>query len=398
MVDWNDLPAFPAGIPTSAPGHLITPSSEECNADVEAPAVQALDLRIDSPAPVDKASSPHSLVHEEVITPAKDKVFVENVDHMTLPTVVEDSEPQSTSQTFIVDPSFSCTLSNEVVNNTQIIDEGIMVEEAGQGRKVDVEIISEDVIQLVGEDSANESAPTKKSSEDTVDDQIGSEGAETLQETMIHMGESFSLRILFHAVANTLPVSPQVEVANTEDDIPPSIEAIDQQMDNQTQPSAASTSSVQIPLPVYQPHHTFSYGQLPTPPPEQSSIAQSPSVATDGPSYISTSLSKGHSVEMEEVQDEDDVRPQPFLGDSVDLWIDNESIVEPRYTVIEPEPHFDYEVVNAEVDFDVEVVSARSASPMWDDQSNFGEMYLPMHYIVEEPLTDGRLTEVGFIF
>lgn len=38
------------------------------------------------------------------------------------------------------------------------------------------------------------------------------------------------------------------------------------------------------------------------------------------------------------------------------------------------------------------------ASQIWDEvQSKDGEMQLPMNYVVEEPLTDGWLTEVGFI-
>jgi hypothetical protein len=193
-----------------------------------------------------------------------------------------------------------------------------------------------------------------------------------------------------------------VAAANIEDDIPPLAEGIDEQMDNQFQPTA-STSSVQIPVSVYHPHHTYDYDQLPTPPPDQSPTTQSLSVANDGPSHTQSSPPRRHGVEIEEVQDEDDVRPQPYSVDSAELGlrIDIESTGE-LYTVVEPEPNYEHSDEDAdadgEIDFDIEVVSMNGASQMWDEfQSKDGEMQLPTNYVVEEPLTDGRLTEVGFI-
>jgi hypothetical protein len=188
-----------------------------------------------------------------------------------------------------------------------------------------------------------------------------------------------------------------VVASMAEDDISPPAEEIDEETDNQTQPSA-SISSVQIPVPVYH-HHTYDYDQLPTPPPDQSPTVQSPSVANDGPSYALTSPPRGHSVQIEEVEDEDDVRPQPFSADSaeLDLRTDIESASE-LYTVVEPEPNEQYTDEDAdgdgdgEIDFDVEVVSMSSASQMWDEAQQ-----LPMDYVVEELLTDGRLTEVSLI-
>jgi hypothetical protein len=196
-------------------------------------------------------------------------------------------------------------------------------------------------------------------------------------------------------------LNSHVAAAN-EDDVSPLAEGIDEQMDNQFQPSA-STSSVQIPVSVYHPHHTYDYDQLPTPPPDQSPTTQSPSVANDNPSHPQSFPPRRRGVEIEEVQDEDDIRPQPVSADSaeLDLRIDIESTGE-LYTVVEPEPNSRYtdEDVDAdgEIDFDVEVVSMSGVSQMWDEAlSKDGEMQLPMNYVVEEPLTDGRLTEVGFI-
>lgn len=191
-----------------------------------------------------------------------------------------------------------------------------------------------------------------------------------------------------------------VAAADAEDDISPSAEGIDEQMDTQIQPSA-STSSVQNPATVYHPHHTYDYDQLPTPPPDQSPIVQSPSVANDDPSSSLTSPPRKYKVEIEEVQDEDDIRPQPVSADSaeLDLHIDIEPTAKPGYTVAEPgsEPDDKYadEDADGEIDFDVKVVTMSSALHMWDEaHSKDGKV---QDYVVEEPLTDGRLTEVGFI-
>lgn len=198
-------------------------------------------------------------------------------------------------------------------------------------------------------------------------------------------------------------LNSRVAVATTaEDDIPPLAEGIDEQMGNQSQPSA-STSSVQVPVSVYHAHHTYDYDQLPTPPPDQSPTTQSLSVTNDDPSYTPSSPPRRHGVEIEEVQDEDDVGPQPFSMDSaeLDLRIDIEPTGE-LYTVVEPEPNKEHADEDAdaygEIDFDIEIVSMSGASQIWDEfQSKDGEMQLPMNYVVEEPLTDGRLTEVSFV-
>jgi hypothetical protein len=184
LVDWNYPPAFPAGIPTSAPGHLATPSSEESNGNAEF-GVQTLDTEISSPKSVDEECSSHLLEHEEVITEKNlDNALVENretlADQATLsiqePAPVEDPELQLLSQTPIVDPCSS-----------HILSEGVMADEAGQGHEI-LEITSED-ITLVDE---NESAPAQENVEDAVDIEIESGGVDTsMQETKI-MGKNFT--------------------------------------------------------------------------------------------------------------------------------------------------------------------------------------------------------------
>lgn len=187
VVDWNHPPAFPAGIPTSAPGHLATPSSEESSANGEGSAVQAPSTLITSLESVDKESSSYSLVHEEVTTHAEKDLDKVLVDQATLsipePALVEDSEPQSTFQTLTADLSSSSpTLSDVVVNDTQVAKhgEGVMAEEPAQRHKIDVEITSEDVTQL------NESAPAQQSPESNVDHEVESKGVDTsMQESEI---------------------------------------------------------------------------------------------------------------------------------------------------------------------------------------------------------------------
>lgn len=157
-------------------------------------------------------------------------------------------------------------------------------------------------------------------------------------------------------------------------------------MVNETQPSA-SASSLQIPVPVYHPHD---YDQLPTPPPDQTPT-QLPSVANDGPC---SPISPPRTHRVEEVQDEDD-RPQLFLVDSAepDVQIGIEPAAELGYTVVEAEPDDEYadEDADGEIEFEIKDV-------WYEIQSTTGEMQLPRtDYIVEEPLTDGRLTEVSFI-
>ena len=192
LVDWNYPPAFPAGIPTSAPGHLATPSSEGSNAES---AVQTLDIKTNSPKSVGEEGSSHFLVHEEVIMQDEknfDNALVENAetlaDQATLsnpePALVEDPEPQLSSQTLVVNPSSSHILSNGIPEH----GEGVMAEEATQEHKVDKEITSEGVT-LADE---NESAPAQQSLEDTVVNEIKSEGVDTsMQETNI-MSKSFT--------------------------------------------------------------------------------------------------------------------------------------------------------------------------------------------------------------
>ena len=189
LIDWNYPPAFPAGIPTSASGHLATPSSEESNAEF---AVHKLDIEINSPKSVDEEISSHLLVHEEVVTQEKDlNNAPENAeiltDHATLsipePAVVEDLGPQSLSQTFIVDPSCSHILPIRIAEH----GEGVMSEEAAKEHKI-VEITSEDVTL----DNENESAPAQQNLEDVVDDEIESWGADASMQETKTIGKSFT--------------------------------------------------------------------------------------------------------------------------------------------------------------------------------------------------------------
>ena len=188
FVDWSCPPAFPAGIPASAPGHLATPS-EESSAEFT---VQTLDTGIDFPKSSEEESSSQFLVHEEVITQKdSDDVLVDNTetlaDEGTLsiqePALVEDHESHLSSQTLVVGPSFSNILFNGIAEH----GEGVMAEEAAQEHKI-VEITPEDVTLVDG----NESALAQKNIKESVDDEIESGGVDiSMQETEV-IGKSFT--------------------------------------------------------------------------------------------------------------------------------------------------------------------------------------------------------------
>ena len=188
LVDWNYPPAFPAGIPTSAPGHLATPS-EESNAE------STVDTKISSPKSDNEGSSSNLLVHDEAITQDLDDALIENTetlaDQATLsipePALVEDPERQLSSQTLIVDPSSSHILSNGFAEHGEVV----MAEEAAQEHKND--IISEEVTLVDGKESAS----AQQSLEDTVDDGIESEDVDTSMQDMKIMGKSFTSIVLF---------------------------------------------------------------------------------------------------------------------------------------------------------------------------------------------------------
>ena len=187
LIDWNYPPAFPAGIPTSASGHLATPSSEESNAEF---AVHKLDIEINSPKSVDEEISSHLLVHEEVVTQEKDldNAPVEKAELLTdqtslsipEPALVEDLEPQLLSQAFIVDPSSSHILPIGIAEHEH--GEGVMSKEEHEI----VEITSDDVT-LADE---NESAPAQQNLEDAVDDEVEAWGIDTSMEETKIMGKS----------------------------------------------------------------------------------------------------------------------------------------------------------------------------------------------------------------
>lgn len=190
-VDWNYPPAFSAGIPTSASGHLATPS-EESNENVEDSVVQTMGSLITLES-VDKESSSHTLVHGEVITQAEKNLAEVLVEHpetlvdqaIVEPPVVESSDPQSTSR--------SLAHVNDMVNDKRIAEhgEGVTAEGTAQAHKIGIEITSEDVTQLVDE---NESAPAQQSSED---DEVDIRGVDaSMQETKI-IGKSFTSLKLF---------------------------------------------------------------------------------------------------------------------------------------------------------------------------------------------------------
>jgi hypothetical protein len=149
----------------------------------------------------------------------------------------------------------------------------------------------------------------------------------------------------------------------------------------QRQPSPTSSSQVQSNL-------LDVYGQLPTPPSEKGRHVELPLMEGEGLTSYHLPQKK-HKVEIEEVPDEDDYCPQPAEpAVEMDLGVHVQKTLE--YTVIEPvdddmDDGFSDEDADGEIDEDVEVASAKSSNDHRED----------VQYVIEEAVTEGRLTEVN---
>ena len=171
------------------------------------------------------------------------------------------------------------------------------------------------------------------------------------------------------------------ELMDNVDDIrssPPSGD--DNGQESQHQPSTSSSSQVHFNLPDV-------YGQLPTPPSEKSRHVELPQMEGEDPTSHH-SLQKKHKVEIEEIPDEEDYCPQP-AEPSVDMDSGVHVQKTLEYTVVEPLDVTDGgstdEDADGEVDEDVEIVSVKSSDERREDAQ----------YLVEEAITEGRLTEVN---
>lgn len=184
----------------------------------------------------------------------------------------------------------------------------------------------------------------------------------------------------FQPVADESATAIVDELMVDDDDIrssPPSDD--DSRQEPQRQPSPTSSSSqVQVNLPDV-------YGQLPTPPSEKGRHVQLPQMEGESPTSHH-SPQKKHKVEIEEIPDEDDYCPQP-AEPAVEMDHVQKTL---EYTVVEPvdddiDDGFTDEDADGEIDEDVEVVSARSGDDHGEDAQ----------YLIEEAITEGRLTEVN---
>jgi len=181
-------------------------------------------------------------------------------------------------------------------------------------------------------------------------------------------------------VADSLATSIVDELMVNDDGIrssPPSGD--DNGQESQHQP-LTSPSQVQFNLPDV-------YGQLPTPPSEKGRHVELPQMEREDPTSHHSPQEK-HKVEIEEIPDEDDYCPQP-AEPSVDMDFGVHVQKTLEYTVVEPVDVTDGgsadEDADGEVDEDVEIVSVKSGDERREDAQ----------YLVEEAVTEGRLTEVN---
>lgn len=130
------------------------------------------------------------------------------------------------------------------------------------------------------------------------------------------------------------------------------------------------------------------YGQLPTPPSEKGRHVELPQMEGEDPTSHH-SPQKKHTVEIEEIPDEDDYCPQPAEpAVEMDSGVHVQKTLE--YTVVEPvdddtdEGSTD-EDADGEIDDYIEVLSAKSSDDRRED----------VQCVIEEAITEGRLTEVN---
>ena len=173
------------------------------------------------------------------------------------------------------------------------------------------------------------------------------------------------------------------ELMADDDDIrstPPSGD--DTGQESQHQPSLTS-SSLQV---QFNPPDV--HGQLPTPPSEKGRHVELPQMEGEDPTSHH-SPPKKHKVEIEEIPDEDDYCPQPAEpAVEMDSGVHVQKTLE--YTVVEPvdddiDNGFTDDDADGENDEEMEVLSAKSI----DDHTG------DMEYVIEEAITEGRLTEVN---
>lgn len=137
--------------------------------------------------------------------------------------------------------------------------------------------------------------------------------------------------------------------------------------------------------------HVHDSGQLPTPPSEGVRYVPLPEIReSPGPSAVI-----GQQVEIEEIsKDGDHLIAQPATSN----WINIEAVIDHGVADVvvedEGEETLETHLVEGNHDVDVEILSVVNSEDGWplrDAESHMDG------YIVEEPLTEGRLTEVRLI-
>ncbi|CAA7258991.1 unnamed protein product [Cyclocybe aegerita] len=396
LVDWNNPPAFTQGIPATASGHLVTPSSEEENG--------MLDDAVEGVA-ADEVP--------EVSSPSQDVPIAVEVEEGNLQETEDDARPpsgstqQSTAQeveeasasitSFGALPFLKCTPPAEVEDPEYfpaiVVREPVEQPVTECEREVEVGAHTTAVDQEA--EMVAETEPTLIVHEDAVEEE---------KKTLSDIFSSYTPAAVFpelHENILTAPFvggvtepagtssqseGPQTDTTAAEEQtlaVAPVVVEDDIRstpgMDDHTQPVVSTVASTSHPS-ASSPHD---YEQLPTPPSEQDFPSQTEVKPADAP--ILSSPEAHESKENEVSTDADDIYQSVQVEMEVNVEFDVRQEGSAEYTVVES-GSTDDEVDRAEdaVSVDFSVVSMKDG---WQKDGQEED------YVVEEPVTEGRLTE-----
>ncbi|KAF8161273.1 hypothetical protein B0H34DRAFT_796084 [Crassisporium funariophilum] len=422
LVDWNYPPAFPAGIPASAPGHLATPSTESLPimeddpiTEVDSDTVVAAGEPFADEVMVEQADF-FGMENKEVSASDKDD-FMAFAQRETTEVVEPEASPEvnireeiastgAVSESTQVEASVSFTWGlAPTALNTHAPD--IMDEETRkilvQTGDVTAEVDSKGTTEAVEEkETIHEAEPAVEAGV------VSDEARQESQDVALGPQETEEHTDMDAQVDGDAQVTNVSNVDNHLVDIPSALG--DEVVVDQSQPVATTSTATAPSLSLAfnqvqsiattstQTHYPYTHDveQLPTPPSEKAQFIELPQVNDE--EINNSPITRKHRVEMEEVPDEDDILLQPALETSTELAFETnvEASQGQEYSVIEAMDDegdgFTDEDADGEVDTDVEILSVSIAS---DDMLSWrkDEDDELLDYTVEEPLTEGRLTE-----
>ncbi|KAF8967960.1 hypothetical protein BDZ97DRAFT_1802168 [Flammula alnicola] len=391
VVDWNNPPAFPSGLPASASGHLATPSSE---GEDQSPAAPEEETVNEETTVIDIEIGFTVEEHELLQHQAADVVHPAEV-----------LEPNAVEDTIDDDGASEVVLDFEIhAHTTVFFEEEPMPAEYDTALPIkDEDIPRGDQMSVDEAQEETFPAETVAAATDEIADiepkviQPASE-AILAQDADVPSGE-----ILIPA--STSDVEPRVEVGESatlaengtdiigdDTQFTPGLEEMQEVQEvQQVQGDAVASSSVAQTHGHHQPP-THALGQLPTPPSDHVRYVSLPPMADEGEVAAVYSPPTKRGVEIEDVPDEDNDTAEQSVD--LELTMDAERQAFLEYTVVEvvedgDEDGYTDEDADGEIDHDIEVISVGSTSVTWEREKDIDQG----EYTVEEPVTEGRLTE-----